>query len=64
MNNPYTGRELPKKAAEYVQRLRTVRRNAKAQTRSGNPAVRSQAERVLAEVPGMIAAVYANEATR
>lgn len=61
--NPITKRQLKKHPAEYVEELRAVRRGAKKKARSGNPAIRAQAEQVLDEVPGMIRTVYLREAS-
>jgi hypothetical protein len=62
--NPLTGKPLRADAAKHVQKLRTVRRNAKKAARSGNPAKRCPAEQVLRQVGLAIGAVYRSEATR
>lgn len=62
--NPATGKPLRKEAADYVEQLRTVRRNARIGIRSGNPATRAAAARVLTDVPTVIRHTYIQEAAR
>lgn len=61
--NPLTDEPLSEEAAEYVEKLRTIRRNARKEARSGNPAKSGPARNVLYHTPRMIAAVYTKEAT-
>lgn len=56
--------ELRPEAAEHVEKLREIRRNAKKAARSGNPAKRIPAQRVVDQVGPAIAAVYRVEARR
>lgn len=64
IENPITGEPVAKEAAEYIGQLRTVRRNAKKAARSGNPAKRGPALKALVQVPGMIRAVYRQDAAK
>lgn len=64
MKNPLTGEPLRDEAVEHIEKLRTVRRNARKAARSGNPAKRFPALNVLIQVGPAIEAVYRSEATR
>ena len=62
MINPITSQQVGKKRAEYIEKLREVRRGATKQARSGHPGRRAEAQRTLAEVPKMIRKVYIDDA--
>lgn len=65
MDNPmFIGKVLTHDQTLYVRKLRRVRNGATKALRSGNPAKRAEAARVLAEVPGMIRKVYIDNGTR
>lgn len=64
MKNPLTGKKMPRDTADYVRQLRTVRRNAKTAARSGNPARREPAKKVLRRVGPTIGTVYVQDAER
>lgn len=64
MKNPLTGDDMTRDGAAYVEQLRTVRRGAKAAARSGNPAKRFPAYRVLAQIGPMIGVAYRTDAKR
>lgn len=64
MKNPLNGKKMPKDTAAYVRQLRTVRRNARAAARSGNPARREPARKVLRRVGPTIGAVYVQDVER
>ena len=56
--NPLTDKPLTDRQIERVELLRTIRRRAKVAARSGDPAKRGPARRVLAQVPAEIVRVY------
>ena len=64
MLNPLTQKPLAADAAEQVEKLRTVRRNARIESRSGNPAKRYPAKRAMALAAALIRQVYRRDAVR
>lgn len=62
MKNPLNDEDLSRKDARLVEQLRTVRRNARRLSRSGNPAVRVPAQRATVEAATMIRQVYVQAA--
>lgn len=56
--NPITGDDLRDDQIERLDTLRLVMRNAKAANRSGNPAKREPAKRVLRALPGEFRKTY------
>jgi hypothetical protein len=64
MKNPFTGQDVTPKVEEYIEQLRTVRLNARKAARSGNPAKREPARRVLSQVGPAIEAAYRSEIGR
>lgn len=62
VENPLTGKPMNREHAEYVGQLKEVRRNAKKAARSGNPAKRGPAVKVLAQVGPMIGQTYGQDA--
>lgn len=59
--NPLTDEPLRPEASDYVDQLREVQRNARRDTRSGNPATSHPAKVVLARVPHLLRALYVQE---
>lgn len=51
MKNVFNGRDLTAQQAERIQTLKQIRRDARVAARSGNPAKREPARRLLASVP-------------
>lgn len=64
MKNPYTRRDASPKVEAYVEQVREVRRNARKAARSGNPAKRAPAQRVLGQVGPAILAAFRSEVGR
>lgn len=62
--NPVTDKPLPDDAAEYVTKVRAVRRQSRKDARSGNPAKSMPAIKATAAAPRLILAVYKQEAVR
>lgn len=62
--NPLTAEPVADDVAEYIGQIHEVRRNAKKASRSGNPAKRYPAIRVLGQVPHLIGAAYRRDAVR
>lgn len=64
VTNPLTEKPMNADEAEYVTKLKTIRRNAKKSLRSGNPAKRSPAQKVTAAVGPMLAQTYTQDAVK
>jgi hypothetical protein len=64
MLNPLTNKPLAGDAAEQVEKLRTARRNARLEARSGNPAKRYPARRAVALANALIRKIYVREVSR
>lgn len=64
MLNPLTTKPLTRDAAKQVEKLRTIRRNARVEARSGNPAKRYPAQRAAAVAAVLIRKIYVREARR
>lgn len=64
VENPMTGKAMNAEEAQYVTDLKTVRRNARPAARSGNPAKREPARKVVAAVGPMIHQTYVQDAVK
>lgn len=64
MLNPLTNKPLGSDAAKQVKHLRTIRRNARIEARSGNPAKSYPARRAAVVAAALIRKVYVREARR
>lgn len=64
ITNPFTQKPCSDELAEFVTKVREVRRNARKAARSGNPAVSGPARKVLAQVGPTLAAGYMREVGR
>lgn len=61
MMNPLNDKPMNAEHGVHVGKLKTIRRNAKKAARSGNPARRAPAERVLARVGSEIGYTYGQD---
>lgn len=61
MLNPLTNKPLDPDAAEKIEQLRTVRRDAGKHVRSGNPAKRVPAQRAVALAGALIRTIARRE---
>lgn len=64
IQNRVTGEPVSNDVAAYIVQLRTVRSNARRAARSGNPAKRGPALRVLSQVPLAIDAAYRQDTSK
>lgn len=64
MLNPLTDKPLRRSAAGQVKKLRTIRRNARKDARSGNPAKRFPAQHAMRRAAALIRGIYIREASR
>lgn len=64
MKNPITGKDLTFAEAKYVTTLRTIRRNAREDARSGNPAKRYPAQVAMRKAADLIRRTYLRAVSR